>query len=216
MKKNKTLACILALPLLALPLQGCFPVVAAGAGTAVLSTLDRRTSGTQLEDEGIELRAGNRISERYGDKAHVTVISYNRAVLLSGEVPDAAARSEVEKIVRAVPNVRAVTNELVIGGPSSLGARSNDAILTSKVKARFVDANKFNPLHVKVVTESSVVYLLGIVTDREAADATEIARTTGGVKKVVRLFEFCKPTDEACRPPEPPKGEAPKLKPSAL
>ena len=112
------------------------------------------------------------------------------------EVPDAAAKAEVEKIVRGVPNVRGVTNELVVAGPSSLGARSNDAIITSKVKARFVDAGKFNPVHVKVVTEASVVYLLGIVTDREAADATEVTRTTGGVKKVVRLFEFCRATDD--------------------
>ena len=133
-------------------------------------------------------------------------------MLLSGEVPDAAAKAEVEKIVRGVPNVRGVTNDLVVAGPSALGARSNDAIITSKVKARFVDAGKFNPVHVKVVTESTVVYLFGIVTDREAADATEIARTTGGVRKVVRLFEFCRPTDEACRPPEPPKGDAPKAK----
>jgi osmotically-inducible protein OsmY len=212
MKNKTTLAWMLALPLAASTLQGCFPIVAAGAGTAVVSSIDRRTSGTQLEDEGIELRSNNRISERYGDKAHVNVTSYNRAVLLSGEVPDAAAKAEVEKIVRGVPNVRGVTNDLVVAGPSALGARSNDAIVTSKVKARFVDAGKFNPVHVKVVTESAVVYLFGIVTEREAADATEIARTTGGVRKVVRLFEFCRPTDEACRPPETPKGDAPKAK----
>jgi len=214
MNHKTALAWMLALPLAASTLQGCFPVVAAGAGTAVLSSIDRRTSGTQLEDEGIELRSNNRISERYGDKVHVNVTSYNRAVLLSGEAPDAAAKAEIEKLVRGVPNVRAVTNDLAVAGVSSLGARSNDAILTSKVKARFVDAGKFNPVHVKVVSESSVVYLLGIVTEREAADATEIARTTGGAKKVVRLFEFCKPTDEACRPPESPKGEAPKAKPT--
>ncbi len=208
MNKKTTLAWMLALPLAASTLQGCFPVVAAGAGTAVVSSIDRRTSGTQLEDEGIELRSSNRISERYGDKVHVNVVSYNRAVLLAGEVPDAAAKAEVEKLVRGVPNVRAVTNDLAIAGPSSLGARSNDAVLTSKVKARFVDAGKFNAVHVKVVSEASVVYLFGIVTEREAADATEIARTTGGAKKVVRLFEFCKASDEACRPtatrPAPP------------
>lgn len=210
--KKTTLAWMLTLPLVAAPLQGCFPVVAAGAGTAVVSSMDRRTAGTQLEDEGIELRGANRVSERFGDKAHVNLTSYQRAVLITGEVPDAAAKAEVEKIVRAVPNVRAVTNDLVVGPPSPLGARSNDAFVTSKVKARFVDAGKFNPVHVKVVTEAAVVYLLGVVTEREAADATEIARTTGGVKKVVRLFEFCRPTDEACRPPEPAKGEAPKAK----
>jgi len=210
--RRTTLALLLSLPLATSTLQGCFPVIAAGAGAAVISSVDRRTSGTQVEDEGIELRAGNRVSERYGDKVHVNITAYNRAALLTGEVPDAAAKAEIEKMVRAVPNVRAVTNDLVVAGLATLGARSNDAFITSKVKARFVDAGKFNPVHVKVVTEASVVYLLGIVTDREATDAVEIARTTGGVRKVVRLFESCRPTDEACRPAESPKGESPKAK----
>jgi osmotically-inducible protein OsmY len=210
--KKTTLALLLALPLAATTLQGCFPVVAAGAGTAVLSAVDRRTSGTQIEDEGIELRATNRVSERYGDKVHTNITSYNRAVLVTGEVPDAAAKAEIEKMVRAVPNVRGVTNDLQVAGLSGLGQRSNDAFITSKVKARFVDASKFNAVHVKVVTEAGVVYLMGIVTEREAGDAVEIARTTGGVRKVVKVFEYCKPTDEACRPPEPSRGDEPKAK----
>jgi len=210
--KKTTLALLMLLPAGALSLQGCFPVVAAGAAGAVVSMEDRRTSGTQIEDEGIELRASNRISERYGDKVHVNVTSYNRSVLLTGEVPDAAASAEIEKIVRAVPNVRSITNDLVVGGLSSFGSRGNDSFITSKVKARFVDAGKFNPLHVKVVTESAVVYLIGVVTDQEAADAVEIARTTGGVKKVVKLFSSCKPTDEACRPRGTAKGDEPKAK----
>lgn len=188
----------------ALLLPGCFPaVIGVGAG-AVLSVQDRRTSGTQIEDEGIELGAVNRIGERYGDKVHVNVTSFNRFVLITGEVPDAASREGIEKIVRAVPNVRAVTNELQVAGVASFGARSNDSLITSKVKARFLDADKFNPVHVKVVTEASVVYLLGLVTEREANDAVEIARTTGGVRKVVKVVEYCKPTDEPCRPPAKP------------
>ncbi len=212
--KRSTLALLAALPLSAMTLQGCFPVVAVGAGTAVVRMEDRRTGGTQIEDEGIELRAGNRISERFGDKVHVNVTSYNRAVLLTGEAPDAATKSAIEAIVRAVPNVRpgGITNDIMIAAPSSLGARSNDSFITSKVKARFLDARKFNPVHVKVVTEAGVVYLLGMVTEREAADAVEITRTTGGVRKVVKVFEICRPTDELCRPGAAPKGEEPKAK----
>lgn len=210
--KKTTLALLLSLPLAAASLQGCFPVVAAGAGAVVVGAQDRRTSGTQIEDEGIELRIGNRVSERFGDRAHVNVVAYNRAVLLLGEVPDAAAKAEAERIARTTPNVRGVTNELQVAPPSALSARANDAFVTSKVKARFVDAQRFNPVHVKVVTEASVAYLLGVVTEKEAADAVEIARTTAGVRKVVKVFDYCKPTDEACRPPQPDKADAPKAK----
>lgn len=210
--KKTTLALLFLLPVGATTLQGCFPVVAVGAGAAAVSMEDRRTSGTQIEDEGIELRAVNRISERYGDKVHVNVTAYTRSVLLTGEVPDAAAKADIEKMVSTVQNVRAVTNELVVSGLSGFGARGNDSFITSKVKARFLDAGKFNPLHVKVVTEAAVVYLLGIVTDKEAADAVEIARTTGGVRKVVRIFESCRPTDDPCRPRAGPPGDDPKAK----
>jgi osmotically-inducible protein OsmY len=111
-------------------------------------------------------------------------------VLLTGEVPDAAARTEAERITWAVENVRGVHNELAVAGMSSYTVRSNDAVITSKVKARFLDSQKFNPLHVKVVTENSIVYLMGMVRKQEANDATEISRTTSGVQKVVRVFEF--------------------------
>jgi osmotically-inducible protein OsmY len=190
-------------------LQGCgVAVVGAGGAAAIASYEDRRTSGTQIEDEGIELRTSNRISERFGDRVHVNVTSYNRVVLLTGEAPDERARGEIERIARAVPNVRSVTNEIQVAGVSTLGARTNDSFITSKVKARFVDARRFNPLHVKVVTEASVVYLMGIVTEREANEAVEVARTTGGVRKVVKIFEHCKPTDEVCRPREERKEPA--------
>ena len=181
-------------------LAGCIEMAAVGVGAGVMSAVDRRTTGAQVDDEGIELRAGNRIGERFGDKVHVNVTSFNRSVLLTGEAPDAKTKEEIEKIVAAVPNARAVTNELTLTGNSTLSNRANDASITGKVKARFLDAGKFNPLHVKVVTERSVVYLLGVVTDQEAADAVEIARTTGGVRKVVKIFDYCKPTDPACAP----------------
>jgi len=200
MKKAGWLA--LACAIAAVPaLQGCVPLAAVGVGTAVSSANDRRTSGTQIEDEGIELRASNRITERWGDKIHVNVTSFNRSVLLTGEVSSAAVKSEIEKVVGSVQNVRGITNEIEVAGTSALTSRANDSYLTSKVKARFVDLNQFNPFHVKVVTENSTVYLLGIVTEPEAKAATEVARTTGGVRRVVRLFEYCKVTDEACWPP---------------
>ena len=170
-------------------LTGCVAAVVGGAGGAALVGADRRTVGTVTEDQGIELKTGNRISDKYPD-AHINVTSYNRMVLLTGETTSSEARAEIEKIARAVENVRGVYDEIAIVGNSSLGTRTNDSFLTSKVKARFVDAGKFNAVHVKVVTESGVVYLLGLVTHKEADDATEIARTTSGVQKVVRLFEF--------------------------
>ena len=205
---NHTRIAIIALCAAILPqLQGCFPMVAAGAGTVALSVFDRRTTGVQIDDEGIELRISNRVGERVGDKGHVSVTSYNRNVLLTGEVPDDASRADLEKIALGVPNVRGVTNELVVAGNPSLTARSNDSFLTSKVKARFVDANRFNAVHVKVVTDNGVAYLLGVVTQQEADAAVEIARTTGGVRKVVKVFEYCLATDEVCRPRDQTRSE---------
>jgi len=193
-------------PLCAMLLQGCIEMAAVGVGAGVVSAVDRRTTGAQVEDEGIELRAANRIRERYGDKAHINVTSYNRSVLLTGETTDAKAKVEIEKIVNGLQNVRGVSNEIQIAGTSAYSTRAADATITGKVKARFVDANRFNALHVKVVTEAGVVYLMGMVTDKEAADATHVASTTGGVRKVVRVFEYCKLSDEACRPREQPRG----------
>ena len=154
----------------------------------------------QIEDERIELVAGNRIGDRYGEKVHVNATSFNRQVLLTGEVADEQTKTEIARIVAAVSNVREVFNELQVAGASSLGARSNDSFLTSKVKARFVDSKLVNAVHVKVVTEAATVYLLGLVTEKEAADATEVARTTGGVRKVVKIFQYCRPDEDACRP----------------
>jgi len=196
-------------------LQGCMEMLLIGAGTAVVAFEDRRTAGAQLEDRGIELRTGNRVDDRYGDRTHINVTSYNRYVLLTGEVPDEAARAEIEKLARGVPNVLGVTNDLQVAGKSSMGSRSNDTYLTSKVKTRFLESGKFNAIHVKVVTEAGVVYLVGMVTEKEAEDAVEIARTTGGVRKVVKMFEYCKPEDEACRPRPMPAGEEPRARPTS-
>ncbi|KAF0164173.1 MAG: putative periplasmic or secreted lipoprotein [Rhodocyclaceae bacterium] len=174
-------------------LAGCFGAAAVGVGAGALLLTDRRNPETYASDEGMEIRALNRIGEKYGDKVHVNVISYNRMVLLTGEVPTEAIKADVEKIAAGVPNVKSISNELAIAGPSSFGGRSNDSYITSKVKARFVDAGKFSANHVKVVTEAGVVFLLGLVTQAEANAAVEIARTTGGVQKVVRVFEIISP-----------------------
>jgi len=210
MKKIRYPGIVLLALLPALLLQGCVGMAVVGAGSAAVSAMDRRTTGVQIEDERIELVSSNRCGEKFGDKAHINITSYNRNVLLTGEVVDAAARDEVEKIVRGVPNVRGITNDLQVGPLATLSSRASDAGTTGKVKARFVDAGKFNAVHVKVVTEASVVYLLGIVTEAEAGDAVEVARTTGGVRKVVKVFEYCKPTDPACAPRDKPKAEEPK------
>jgi osmotically-inducible protein OsmY len=209
MKKFRLLF-LLVLPLLAVALQGCIEMAVVGLGAAAFSAADRRTTGAQVEDEGIELRTANRVSERFGDRVHVNVTSYNRSVLLTGEVPDEKTKAEIEKIVLSLANARSVTNDLQVAGGSSLSSRASDATITGKVKARFLDANRFNVLNVKVVTEASVVYLLGIVTEQEAADAVEVTRTTGGVRKVVKVFEYCKSSDAICAPRAKPKAEEPK------
>jgi osmotically-inducible protein OsmY len=192
---------VLALALIA-PMYGCVPVMlGAGGAAAVTSLEDRRSTGAQIDDESIEIRASNRVNDRFGDRAHVNVTSYNRIALITGEVPDERAREQVEKIVLAVPNVRGVTNDVQISGASSLGSRANDSYLTTKVRGRLLDTKRISPVHVKVVSEAGVVYLMGIVTEAEADEAVEIARTTGGVRKVVKVFEYCTAGDERCPPP---------------
>jgi osmotically-inducible protein OsmY len=201
---------------LALPaLQGCVPAVATGVGVGALMVADRRNAETYLADEAIEIRALNRINEKFGDKVHVNVTSYNLKVLLTGEVPDEGIKAELEKAVAGVANVKGVSNEVTVGPASGYQARSNDTYITSKVKARFVDAGKFQANHVKVVTEAGAVFLLGLVTRQEADDAAEIARTTAGVKKVVRIFEYvqireAQRTDS--RPPEEVQQKSPESK----
>jgi osmotically-inducible protein OsmY len=181
---------IIALGALTATLQGCFPLVAAGIGTTALVADDRRTTGIMVEDENIENKILLRVEQKHGAKSHINATSYNRIVLLTGEATAPDVREDIERIARGVENVRNVHNEITVTQPTTLMLRSNDAVLTSKVKARFVEANKFRANHIKVVTENSVVYLLGLVKRQEAQDATEIARTSGGVHRVVRLFEY--------------------------
>jgi osmotically-inducible protein OsmY len=175
---------------LASSLSGCFPVVATGVGTGVLMAEDRRTSGAIVEDQGIEIKSSNRIGEQLKDQVHINITSFNRNVLMTGEASTEALRSQAESIVQGVPNVNRVIDEVAIGSPSSFSSRSNDTYLTTKVKARMIDAQKFQVNHVKVVTEAGTVFLMGLVTHKEADDAVEITRTTSGVLRVVKVFEY--------------------------
>ncbi|MFM9916952.1 MAG: BON domain-containing protein [Rhizobacter sp.] len=172
-------------------LTGCFPLVLGGAmvgGTAVYT--DRRTSGTQLEDEAIELKSLSRNSEAIGTRGRVSVTSYNRMVLITGEVTSDADRALIEKTVSRVENVRSIVNELAVVKELPSSNAGTDAVVTGKVKASLVDSKDVFAQAVKVVTERGTVYLMGRVTDREAARAAEIARGVGGVLKVVRVFEI--------------------------
>lgn len=172
-------------------LSGCVPLVVAGAaGGAALVATDRRSAGAQLDDESIELKIGNNIGTGFGDRVHVNVTSYDGIVLLTGEVPTQDLVGQIGEIARTTPKVKRVDNELAVMPVSSLGTRTNDSYITSKVKARFVEANKFPPNRVKVVTEREVVYLMGLVTKSEADTAAQIAATTSGVVRVVKLFEY--------------------------
>ncbi|MGV3680807.1 MAG: BON domain-containing protein [Acidovorax sp.] len=194
---NRTLCTALAAAALAAGLSACAPLVVGGAVVGGMMAVDRRTTGTQIEDEGIELRAGNRIREAMGDRAHVNVTSFNRQALLTGEVANAQDREAIERIVTSVENVRSVVNDLAILPNTSLGQRSNDVVITGKVRASFVDAADISASAFKVVTERNIVYLMGRVTQREAGRATEIARGVSGVSKVVRVFELV--TEEELR-----------------
>ena len=193
---SKKLIAALALGAAVLPaLQGCFPIVAAGVTTGVMATVDRRTVGTQTEDETIEWKSSSRAGEKLGNKAHMNFTSYNRKVLITGEVTTDEGKAEAERIVKDVPNVEGVYNELIVGPSSSFTDRSNDAFITTKIKSRSVDNGKYNPLHVKVVTEAGTAFLMGMLTQVEADAAVQVARTTSGVRKVVNLIEIITPAE---------------------
>jgi osmotically-inducible protein OsmY len=151
---------------------------------------DRRTSATQIEDSGIERKINNRIEEKFGSEVHLDVVSYNRYVVLLGQAPTQQNKDDIGAIALGVENVRNVQNEIVVGPATSSGTRANDAYLTSKVKTRLATASKVSPARIKVVSENSVVYLMGLVTRKEADEATDIASKTGGVQKVVTVFEY--------------------------
>ena len=206
--------CGLAIALLAGSLTACAPlVIGGGAVVGTLIAADRRTTGIQVEDEGIELRAASRLQEALGDRVHINITSYNRQVLLTGEVPTAEEMQKVEQLVRAVENVSSVVNDLGVMPVSSLSQRSNDTFITGKVRASLVDARDLSANAFKVVTERNVVYLMGRVTQREARRAAEIARGVNGVRKVVRVFELL--TEEELRRQTAPatQGQAASHKP---
>ena len=171
-------------------LSACAPLLIGGAfvGGSMVAT-DRRTSGAQVEDEVIEVKASGRLRDALGDRGQINATSYNRIMLLTGVVNDAADKALAEQTVSRIDNVQSVVNELTIGLPRSIGGRSNDALLTSKVKASFIDAKDLFSNALKVVTSQGVVYLMGRVTEREANRAAEVARGVGGVQKVVKVFE---------------------------
>lgn len=188
-------------------LSACAPVMVGGAVMGSLVAVDRRTSGAQLEDEGIELRAAARIRENLGDRVHINITSYNRQVLLTGEVPSAQDKQLAEQVVSRVENVRAIVNELGVMGNSSFTQRSSDSLITGKVKAALVDARDLYASAYKVVTERGVTYLMGRVTQREADRGTDIARSTSGVQKVVRMFEIISEEELRAMLPKPAENE---------
>ena len=187
----QTLALFIVAALTGAWLAACAPViVAAGVGGAAMVATDRRTTGTQVDDEAIELKVSNQANTEFGERIHLNVTSYDGTVLLTGEVPDQGVWASIGNIAKNTEKVKSVQNELVVAPIADYSARSNDTYITSKVKSRMIEANKFPPNVVKVVTERGVVYLMGIVTRDEGSAAGETAATTTGVVRVVKFFEY--------------------------
>ena len=178
-----------AITIATLVLPGCIPLAVTGIGATALMADDRRSTGVYVEDENIEWKARGRLIESFKD-AHVNVTSFNLAVLLTGEVPSEQMKLDIGNSVRSISSVKNVLNEITVGGNTALTARANDTFITTNVKTRFINNGKFSINHVKVVTEAGTAYLLGIVTREEADVATELARTTSGVSRVVKVFEY--------------------------
>ncbi len=176
--------------ILASQIVACAPVIVGGAAAGGAMAADRRTAGIYVEDQNIELKTARKMNTNLGEEAHVNVTSYNRNVLLTGEVPIEESKTKATTLAKEVPNIREITNEITVGPKSDLASRSNDTLITSKVKTKFLTENKFPANYVKVVTENSVVYLLGVVTKAEGNDAADIASTVDGVSKVVKVFEY--------------------------
>ena len=191
---------------LALSLSACAPVIVGGAmGGGVLVVTDRRTSGSQLEDESIELKGNARMRDEFGDRSRVNVNSYNRQVLLTGQVKNEQDRTYAMQLAQRLDNVKTVINELEIGLPTSLATRSKDLLVSTKVRATFVDSKDLFANAFSVTTENGVVYLMGRVTAREAQSATDLVRTISGVRKVVRAFEVISEEELRRMMPPPPK-----------
>jgi len=172
-------------------LQSCIPLlVGAGVGTGVMMAEDRRTSGTVLEDQTIEIKAKNRITEKYGEQVNINVTSFNRFVLLTGQAPTDEIKQDLPVLVLEVPNVRNVQNEIVVGGISSTTSHASDALLTSRVKGRLAQNKDVSANYVKVVSENGTVFLMGLVTRAEGETASQTAATTSGAQRVVKVFEY--------------------------
>ena len=171
-------------------LSACAPLIVGGAVMTGVMVTDRRTTGTQVEDESIEIKVANAVRQEMGERIHLNVTSFNRQVLLTGEVRTAADKERAEKLASSQENVNAVVNDLAVMSVSSLTQRSKDIVITGRIKAAFVDAKDLQVNAFKVVTERGTTYLLGRVTQREANSATDVVRTTQGVQKVVRLLEI--------------------------
>ncbi len=172
-----------------LSLSGCFPLAAGGAIMTGFVAADRRSAGAQLEDQNIEIKAGNQIRQNIGERAHINITSYNRQVLMTGEVPSAQDQARAEQLVKGVDNVSTVLNELAVMGNTTLTERSNDVITAGRIKAAIFDAQDISSNAFKITTERGVVYVLGRVTAREAKRVTEVVSAVPGVKKVVRVLE---------------------------
>jgi osmotically-inducible protein OsmY len=170
-------------------LSGCAPALIGGAVVSGMVVVDRRSAGTQLEDEGLEFKVATAVRKQLGDRVHLNVTSYNRRVLLTGEVATDADRASATTLAQSQENVKEVINDLAIGAPSSFTQRTKDTVISGQIKAAFIDAKDLQSNAVKVVTERGIVYMMGRVTAREAQRATDIARTISGVAKVVRVFE---------------------------
>lgn len=180
---------------LAASLSGCVEMMVGSAVMGAVATADRRTLGAQTEDKAIAVKGEVRVAKVVGDAGHVNVTSYNRKVLLTGEVKDEAMKAAAEREVRAIDNVVSVTNELEVAGASSYTSRSNDTLITTKVKASLVDKKTVSAVSFKVVTERGNVYLMGIVTQREGNIAAEVAQGVSGVQRVVKIFEYISEED---------------------
>lgn len=187
-------------------LGGCVPLMVGGVVMTGMVASDRRTSGTVVEDEGIEIKAAARIRENLGERVHVNVTSYNRQVLLTGEVPNAQDRQLVEQVVATVDNVRNIVNEMAVLGNSTLTQRSSDSIVTGRVKAALLDAKDLFANSFKIVTERGTTYVMGRVTQREATRATEVITAQSGVQRLVRVLEIIS-EDELARMQPPPKAK---------
>jgi osmotically-inducible protein OsmY len=171
-------------------LSGCFPLVVGGVAMGAAATADRRTLGAQTEDKSITVKAEMRLNKLGGDLAHINIASFNRKVLITGEVPDQSTKAAAEREVRAIEGVQTVYNELEIGPPASYTARSSDALVTTRVKASLVEMNTISAASFKVVTENGTVFLMGRVTQREGDVATDVTKSVTGVQRVVKLFEY--------------------------